>query len=410
MKTSRIWFALLAVVGLAACESGRIYPPADKVDLDAGQTQNLQVFANGDWRDAGVTLRRGESYEITAEGSWTSGAFCGVTDASGAGVSPLCGGDPWGIGVGGSALIGRIGVNGKPFGVGKRIILKAEAEGPLFLRDYDLIEFDNTGFMQVRVRRHSETAFLPAPAPAPALATPPVVSALQFPLPPANEKRVALVIGNGAYKDAPLRNPVNDARAMAQALNGVGFEVILRENTTQRDMLRAVGEFGRKLSSNSVGLFYYAGHGIQVRGRNFLIPIDATIQSEAEASLEALDVERVLEQMQQAGNRMNMVILDACRNNPFERRFRSVSGGLAPIDAPKGTLLAYATAPGKVAADGDGANGLYTQELLQAIRQPGLKVEDVFKRVRGAVAQRTSDQQMPWEASSLTGDFFFVRP
>ncbi|MCC7167861.1 MAG: caspase family protein [Rhodospirillales bacterium] len=409
MKTGRVWVALLAVLALAACESGRIYPPADKVNLEVGETQNLQVFANGDWRDAGVTLRRGESYEITAEGSWTSGAFCGVTDASGAGVSPLCGGDPWGIGVGGSTLIGRIGINGKPFGVGKRIVLKADADGPLFLRDYDLIEFDNTGFMQVRVRRHVETAVLPPPLPQTQAAVPPVVSALQFPL-PANEKRVALVIGNGAYKDSPLRNQVNDARAMAQALNGVGFEVILRENTTQRDMLRAVGEFGRKLSSNSVGLFYYAGHGIQVRGKNFLIPIDAAIQSEAEAGLEALDVERVLEQMQQAGNRMNMVILDACRNNPFERRFRSVSGGLAQIDAPKGTLIAYATAPGKVAADGEGANGLYTQELLQAIRQPGLKVEDVFKRVRGAVAQKTADQQMPWEASSLTGDFFFSRP
>jgi uncharacterized caspase-like protein len=191
-------------------------------------------------------------------------------------------------------------------------------------------------------------------------------------------------------------------------LSSLGFEVTIRENASHRDMLRAVGEFGRKLTADSVGMFYYAGHGVQVRGRNFLIPIDASIQNEAEVGLESLDVDRVLEQMQQAGNRLNMVILDACRNNPFERRFRGVSGGLAQIDAPKGTLLAYATAPGKVAADGDGANGLYTAELLRALRVPGLKVEDVFKRVRSAVAQKTGDLQMPWEASSLTGDFFFI--
>ncbi|MBI3452468.1 MAG: caspase family protein [Rhodospirillales bacterium] len=221
------------------------------------------------------------------------------------------------------------------------------------------------------------------------------------------EKRVALIIGNSAYKEAPLKNPVNDARAMAKTLREQGFEVILREDATKTQINDAVGEFGEKLSEGAVGLFFFAGHGIQVQGRNYMVPVDARITSEQRVRLETLDVEAVLDQMQAARTRVSMVILDACRNNPFERRFRSVSGGLAQINAPTGTLIAYATAPGKVAADGEGENGLYTQELLGALRLPGLKIEDVFKRVRVAVMQKSNESQIPWEASSLTGDFYF---
>ena len=223
----------------------------------------------------------------------------------------------------------------------------------------------------------------------------------------AADQKIALVVGNNAYSDAPLRNPVNDANAIAAKLRAAGFEVTLRTDVAQRELTRAISQFGQAMKPNAVALFYYAGHGMQVRGRNFLIPVDADIQSEAAARSEGVDVDLVLEQLGPA--RLSMVILDACRNNPFEGRFRSARGsGLAQIDAPKGTIVAYATAPGRVAADGEGANGVYTAELLKALEVPGLKVEDVFKRVRVNVTRVTSNQQVPWESSSLTGDFYFV--
>lgn len=222
------------------------------------------------------------------------------------------------------------------------------------------------------------------------------------------ERRVALVIGNGAYPSAPLKNPANDARDMAIALRKLGFEVIEKINAPQKEMNRAIAQFGDKLNANTVALFFYAGHGMQVRGKNYLLPIDAQISSESSVRAETVDVDAVLDQF--AASPLNVVILDACRNNPFERRFRSTGGGLAQMDAPKGTLIAYATAPGKVASDGEGRNGLYTQELLKQLQTPELSVEAVFKRVRAGVARATGDAQIPWEASSLTGEFYFRPP
>ena len=197
---------------------------------------------------------------------------------------------------------------------------------------------------------------------------------------------------------------MNDVRAMAQRLQELGFTVLAHENATKRTMEAAIIEFGRRLAEGGVGAFYYAGHGLQVRGRNYLVPVDAEIEDEASTRVAAVDVELLLEQMAEAKNRVNIVILDACRNNPFERRMRGASRGLAAVDAARGTLVAYATAPGSVAADGDGKNGLYTEELLEALREPGLKVEEVFKRVRINVARRSKGAQTPWESSSLTGD------
>ena len=221
---------------------------------------------------------------------------------------------------------------------------------------------------------------------------------------PREEPRLALLIGNSAYRESPLRNPVNDVRAMAQRFKDLGFTVLVHENATKRTMEAAIIEFGRRLAEGGVGAFYYAGHGLQVRGRNYLVPVDAEIEDEASTRVAAVDVELLLEQMAEAKNRVNMVILDACRNNPFERRMRGASRGLAAVDAARGTLVAYATAPGSVAADGDGKNGLYTEELLEALREPGLKIEEVFKRVRINVARRSKGAQTPWESSSLTGD------
>jgi uncharacterized caspase-like protein len=221
------------------------------------------------------------------------------------------------------------------------------------------------------------------------------------------EQRIALVVGNGAYAEAPLANPVNDARDMAVTLRQSGFEVLSGENRNRRQMEDLIREFGQKIRKGGVGMFYFAGHGAQVGGANYLIPVGAVINGEAEVKYEAVDVGFVLAQMEEAQNRLNIVILDACRNNPFSRSFRSSSSGLASIDAPIGTLIAYATSPGRTASDGSGGNGLYTKELLAAMRVPGLKIEDVFKRVRSEVRRQSNNQQIPWEASSIEGDFYF---
>ena len=228
---------------------------------------------------------------------------------------------------------------------------------------------------------------------------------------PSLNQKVALVIGNSAYAVSPLLNPANDARDMADALRETGFEVLEYQDIQDvAEMKKAIRLFGSKILNGGVGLFYYAGHGLQVNGKNYLIPTKAEIYSEEEVEYESVDVGFVLAQMENAGNRMNIIILDACRNNPFARSWRSSSQGLAFIDAPTGTLIAYATAPGKVASDGTGDNGLYTEELLNQISVEGLKIEDVFKQVRAAVIERSARQQTPWESSSLIGDFYFVEP
>jgi uncharacterized caspase-like protein len=222
-------------------------------------------------------------------------------------------------------------------------------------------------------------------------------------------KKVALVIGNSDYANqAHLKNPANDAKAMATALRGKGFEVIEVENATKSQFERAAGKFGDALTAGATGLFYYAGHGMQVDGRNYLLPIDAKVEREERVRLEAINVDDIISQMTDAKTGVSLVILDACRNNPFERRFRSVGGGLAQMSAPEGTFIAYATAPGSVAADGTGEHGIYSQALLEAMQQPGLKVEDVFKAVRINVSKTTDGVQVPWESSSLTGDFYFT--
>ncbi|MBY0241445.1 MAG: caspase family protein [Burkholderiaceae bacterium] len=222
------------------------------------------------------------------------------------------------------------------------------------------------------------------------------------------EQRLALVIGNSGYKTSPLINPVNDARAMAIKLQQLGFTVIKRENASLEEMMSAVREFGNQLKNGGVGLFYYAGHGIQAKGVNYLVPVDANIAREDELATRAYNANEVLEKMDTAKNRINLVVLDACRDNPFARSFRSGARGLAGMDStPKGTLVAYATSPGSTASDGSGSNGLYTAQLLAAMAEPGVKVEDVFKRVREGVLSESEGKQTPWEMSSITGNFYF---
>jgi uncharacterized caspase-like protein len=226
------------------------------------------------------------------------------------------------------------------------------------------------------------------------------------------EKRIALVIGNSAYKHtSPLANPANDAKLMAATLRDLGFTVTAVKDATQKDMKRAVRDFGKTLNDagrDAVGLFFYAGHGVQVRGSNYLIPVDARIDNEADVDIESVSAEGVLRQMEFAKNRLNIVMLDACRDNPYKRGFRSAARGLARMDAPTGSLIAYATAPGQVAYDGDGSNSPYTRALTRAMREPGSEIMNAFRKVRVAVMAETKKQQTPWESSSLTGEFYFT--
>ncbi|MDA0289301.1 MAG: caspase family protein, partial [Proteobacteria bacterium] len=222
----------------------------------------------------------------------------------------------------------------------------------------------------------------------------------------------ALVVGNSAYTHtSPLKNPVNDAKSIGNTLQQLGFEVTTLLDVNQRQMEQALRRFGSRLrDQNGVGLFYYAGHGMQVAGENYLLPVDINPSTETDVRYDAIPVGKLLGQMDAAGNGMNIVILDACRNNPFARSFRSESRGLAQVIAPTGSFISYATAPGDVAADGEGDNGLFTAKLLTHMRTPGLKLEDVFKRVRADVQRESNDKQVPWDSSSVTGDFFFVPP
>ena len=223
------------------------------------------------------------------------------------------------------------------------------------------------------------------------------------------DQKLALIIGNGGYKTAPLKNPVKDAQDIAQTLERVGFNVTLKKNQSQSEMRGAIREFGRKIRKGGIGLFYYAGHGMQINGENFLIPVGNDIQEEDEIPDQAIKLSLVLNKMDTAKNKMNVVILDACRDNPFARSFRSASKGLALVDGPTGTFIAYSTQPGATASDGDASNGLYTKHLLNNILIPGLTIEQVFKRVRTQVMKDSGKKQVPWELSSLIGeDFYFL--
>jgi len=226
--------------------------------------------------------------------------------------------------------------------------------------------------------------------------------------------RTALVIGNGSYRGARLKNPVNDATDVAQALRGLGFEVVLSLDVSRRVLKQAMRTFRQRLQRRGgVGLFYYAGHGIQVRGRNYLIPVGADIETEADVEDEAVNAGLVLRYMEEADARLNIVILDACRNNPVARSWRAESRGLVRLELPQGplgSLLAYSTAPGKVAADGTGRNSPFTTHLLLNLRIAGLDLEDVFKKTRIGVKRDTDGKQIPWSESSLVGDFYFRDP
>ena len=247
-------------------------------------------------------------------------------------------------------------------------------------------------------RRRLEEEKLKSIVPTPA--APAIVSS-------SNGRRLALVIGNSSYSSVPvLINSTNDAREVAKVLQASGFEVSKYENIDYRQMQDAVRSFGEKLGKNDVGLFYFAGHGVQVKGKNYLIPVKENIKKAFEIPTSALDADLVLATMENAKNNLNIVILDACRS-PFPGEGRSGPRGLATLDAAKGTLIAFASAPGKEAMDGKGGNSPYTKNLVKVMQQKGLTIEQVFKQVRIAVVSETNGEQVPWENSSIMGEFYF---
>jgi len=226
------------------------------------------------------------------------------------------------------------------------------------------------------------------------------------------EDRIALIVGNSNYGSVPaLDNPSRDARLVGQTLEGLGFKVMLLIDATQVELKRGIAQFGRDLrdaGSDATGLFYYAGHGVQSFGSNYLLPVDVSLSDAADLDLVAVEAQSVLRQMFSARNKTNIVILDACRNNPFSDIPAFNDNGLAEMQAPTGTFLAYATAPGAVALDGTGGNSPFTQSLARLMTTPGLPIEQMFKQVRVDVIAETSGRQTPWDASSLTSDFAFA--
>jgi uncharacterized caspase-like protein len=220
--------------------------------------------------------------------------------------------------------------------------------------------------------------------------------------------KIALVYGNGSYPESSLKNPANDAKSIKEKLTKLGFRCITRTDAKVKEMEIGLVEFSELLEDNDVGLFFFAGHGMQIDGRNYLTAIDTDFSSEVDAKYSSLPLDKVIDVMDSGDAPTKIIILDACRNNPYERRWRSSdTRGLAPIFAPKGMIIAYATSPGQVALDGDGANGAYTKALLHHISTQDITIEDLFKRVRNTLSSSTKGHQISWEHTSLMGDFYF---
>ena len=224
--------------------------------------------------------------------------------------------------------------------------------------------------------------------------------------------RVALIIGNANYPDAstPLSTTMRDARTLAEEFRRVEFDVDLKENVGREEMQRAIDAFIGKIRTGMAALFYFNGFGIQVARQTYLIPVNAQVWTEADVRRDGISLDAMLAEMQRKGAKVKIVIIDAARRNPFERRFRTSAAGLAAIDAPDGTLAMYSAAPGKVINDGSGPNSLFVGELIKELRVPNLTAEEVFNRARIGVSRASNNEQVPWVASSLVDEFYFGSP
>jgi len=221
----------------------------------------------------------------------------------------------------------------------------------------------------------------------------------------------ALVIGNSRYPGSPLKNPANDARAIAATLQGMGFEVTSQFDAPRAAMTEAIKAYVADLARRKcVGLFYFAGHGVQLAWKNYLLPVDARVTSSADVQAQGVELNALMSGLSAAANPMNIVLLDACRDDPFGGAARPDQKGLSQMDAPLHTILGYATSPGNTASDGEGENGLYTENLLREMKVENARIEDVFKRVRLAVRRKSNGAQIPWESTSLEEDYYFVPP
>ena len=237
----------------------------------------------------------------------------------------------------------------------------------------------------------------------------PLIALLALAASPAQAARVALVMGNQAYVAGPLKNPVNDAEAVGTALRGLGFNVTLVKNFKRDDIGRTVEGFANRIRPGDEVVVFYAGHGLQVKGTNYLPAVDARIGVESDVALNSLNLNELLQRLDEAKAGVRLLLVDACRDNPYSRGFRSSARGLARVEgAPSGTLMHFATKPGGVADDGNGSNGLYTTELLKHLGTPGLPVESMLKRVASGVRQASGGQQQPWTEGALDGEFYFA--
>lgn len=410
--------SLLVILSLTGCfRPSRSYDgiPANFEAASAMETSQLKghtvtIQANEPWQPSGVHVKAADNMKILAMGKWSPAPAFGLWSGPEGFSSDLGKEVPW---IPLAALMGKIGENGKPFEVGPELALRSTGSGNLFFAINDPFPWikDNSGSMQVTVytekRASSRTNLVSSESATPTSLAPTTQTTLLRPT--EMGKRTALIIGNSQYEVGGLRNPANDAQDMGTALEKLGFDVTLKLNAGQEQMEQAISAFGRQLYQGGVGLFYYAGHGVQVGGENYLIPVNATIESESDVRYKAVNIGQLLGKMGEARNGFNIVILDACRDNPFAKEFRSSSRGLAVVNSAsvKGSLIAYATSPGKVASDGSDRNGLYTKHLLQHISTPGIPVEQVFKRVLQDVERDTNGKQSPWTSSSFSGDFSF---
>lgn len=226
---------------------------------------------------------------------------------------------------------------------------------------------------------------------------------------PTHAARLALVIGNRDYTVGPLKNPINDAEAMSRTLSGLGFGTTLVKNLKRDDIGQTVEKFVSRIKAGDDVLVFYAGHGLQVKGVNYLPAVDANIRVESDVALNSLNLNQLLDRLDEAKSGVRLLLIDACRDNPYSRSFRSGARGLARVEgAPSGTLMHFATRPGGVAADGTGGNGLYTSELLKHLKTPGLPVESMLKRVAAGVKQASGGDQQPWTEGALDGEFYFA--
>jgi len=271
---------------------------------------------------------------------------------------------------------------------------------PDFLRRYD-----RTGEISRLIEKYQGRADFQKQAPA---IVAEVITSDEVNLIPstAGGKRTALVIGNSSYKFGVLDNPANDAQDMARVLKLAGFDVTQVINANREKIDTAVSQFSQKLGGG-VALFYYAGHAVQVDGHNYMIPIGEDIDSQAKVKYRGVDIDQVLSEMGMARSGLNIVVLDACRDNPLPKESRSASRGLARVKSPSGTLIAFSTSPGETASDGEGRNGTYTKYFLHYMKVPDLPIESVLKGVSRSVKKATNNKQQPWVETSFDGEFSF---